>query len=460
MRDSASASPRPSATTQRLLDGPILPTLAMLCAPNLAMVAIQIGTTTMETYFVGRLGTDALAGLALVLPLLMLMNMMAAGAMGGGISSAVARALGGGRRDEAESLAFHALIVALFLGAAFTLIVWLFGRALFQAMGGVGAALAEALSYAYILFGAAMFHWIMNGLASVLRGTGNMAVPAGVIMVTMVGSTALAPLLMFGVGPIPALGMAGAAAAQAIGYSAGAAFTAWHLVSGRAIVRLRLRGIPLSTRRIADILRVGLPAVTHALMINLSVIAVNSYVAAFGTAALAGYGVGARLEYFQISLAFCFGAGLVAMVGTNFGAGQYRRARRVALLGGLCGFLLSGAVGVAVALAPDLWTRLFTADPEALAAGAAYLRRAGWAYGAVGLGMALYFAAQGSGRMTWPLIAGSTRLLILAGGGWLVATSMSATVEAVFLIVALGLLTFGAINLVGTFFTYRPRAMP
>src|SRR6202158_2374855 len=122
--------------TRHLLEAPIAGTLLKLAAPNVLVMFVQASVGLIETYFVGKLGTDALAGVALVFPVMMLMQMMSAGAMGGGISSAVARALGAGRRADADALALHALAIAVIFGLAFTLAALGGGRLLYAAMGG------------------------------------------------------------------------------------------------------------------------------------------------------------------------------------------------------------------------------------------------------------------------------------------------------------------------------------
>jgi Na+-driven multidrug efflux pump len=127
---------RPLTRTEQLLDAPVLPTLLRLAAPNLVVILAQAAANFMESYFLGRLGTDALAGAALVFPLIMLMQMLSAGAVGGGISSAVARAIGAGRLTDAEALALHAVIVALALGVIVGGAVYLGGLELYRAMGG------------------------------------------------------------------------------------------------------------------------------------------------------------------------------------------------------------------------------------------------------------------------------------------------------------------------------------
>lgn len=184
--------------TRQLLDGPIAPTLLRLAAPNVLVMIVQASVGLIETYFVGRLGTDALAGVALVFPVVMLMQMMSAGAMGGGISSAIARALGGGRRGDADLLVLHALLIAVGFGLGFMLAVLGGGRWLYGVMGGRGPSLAAALAYSNVVFAGAVLVWVFNSLANVIRGTGNMLVPAAV---TCAGAAALIPLspcLIFG----------------------------------------------------------------------------------------------------------------------------------------------------------------------------------------------------------------------------------------------------------------------
>src|SRR6187397_391941 len=147
---------RIDARTRVLLEGPIFGTLMRLATPNVLVMLMQASVGLIETYFVGKLGTDALAGVALVFPVLMLMQMMSAGAIGGGISSAIARALGAGRRADADALALHALAIALILGLLFTVGVIGAGPSLYAAMGGSGLSLESALTYSNVIFASAI----------------------------------------------------------------------------------------------------------------------------------------------------------------------------------------------------------------------------------------------------------------------------------------------------------------
>jgi len=429
--------------TRLLLEGPIAPTLLRLAAPNVIVMVAQAAVSTLDAYFVGWLGAPALGGVALVFPLVMLMQTMSAGGMGGGVAAAVARALGAGRRDEANALAAHAVVIALVMAAGFTGALVAFGPRLFRAMGGDGPVLDAALAYSNVVFGGALAYWLLNTLGSIVRGAGVMALPATVTVTSAVIYVLLSPALILGWGPLPRLGVAGAAAASVIGFGVGALVLAAYLVSGRGLVRLPLHGVRLRARLFGDILRVGAPGALNTVFTNLTVVLLTGLVGPFGGAALAGYGLGARLEYLQIPLVFGFGSALVAMVGTNVGAGRIARAERVAWTGVGLAAGVTASIGLAGALFPRAWLGLFTADPEVIAVGSLYLRTVGPAYGFFGLGLALYFASQGAGRLGWPLAAGFARLLIAAAGGWLATRWLGAGLGGVFAALAFALVVFG-----------------
>jgi putative MATE family efflux protein len=444
------AAPRRAAIgydprTRILLDAPIARTLLRLAAPNMAVMLAQASVGLIETYFIGRLGTDALAGVALVFPLVMLMQMMSAGAMGGGISSAVARALGAGRRTDADALALHALAIALVLGIAFMLAMLGGGRWIYAAMGGAGASLNAALTYSDVVFAGAILVWLFNSLANIVRGTGNMMTPALVTCAGVVVVIPLSPCLIFGWGPFPQLGVAGGAAAVVAYYAAGSLALAAYLWSGRSVVRPAFHRGGLRWPLFRDILRVGAVAALVTAQTNLAIAVATGIVGRFGPGAIAGYGTGARLEYLLVPLVFGLGGPLVAMVATNIGADRRDRALRAAWIGGALAAGLCAAIGLWAAAFPVAWLSLFGNDPGMLDAGSRYLRAVGPLYGLFGLGMALYFASQGAGRLLWPLLANLARLAIAAGGGWL-ALRWSGDLSAVFLAQGAALAAFGAIN--------------
>jgi Na+-driven multidrug efflux pump len=217
-----------------------------------------------------------------------------------------------------------------------------------------------------------------------------------------------------------------------------------YIVSGRSLVAPSLRGLRFRLVLFNDILRVGAPGALNTIQTNLTVVLLTGFVGSFGTYALAGYGVGARLEYLQIPLVFGFGSALVAMVGTNVGAGNLARAERIAWVGAAFAAGVTGAIGLLMAIVPSLWIGLFTTEPAVVAAGTSYLRIVGPFYGFFGLGLALYFASQGAGRLLWPLVAGFTRVVIAAGGGYLVARVWGGGLSSLFVVMAIALVVFGS----------------
>lgn len=427
--------------TRRLLEAPVLPLLVAMAWPNVLIMLTQASTGLIETWWVAKLGTQALAGMALVFPPVMLMQMISSGAMGGGISAAVARALGAGRQEDADALVLHAILINGTLGLFFCMVFLLFGKAIYHLIGGTGDEVHAALAYSNVVFSGIVLLWIMNGLASVIRGTGNMLVPAMVVCCGAVVLVPLSPLLIFGFGPIPALGIAGGGVALVGYYAAGTLVLAWYVLSGRNAARLRL--VPIQWRLAKGILRVGVVSAITSVQTNVTIAGATALVAsASGAAAVAGFGTGARLEFLLIPLVFGIGAPLVALVGTNIGAGQPERALRVALAGGGLAFLLAETIGIAAAAWPQAWLGLFSSQPAMIEAGASYLRIVGPCYGFFGLGMALYFASQGAGRLAWPLASGFLRLAIALGGGWL-ALRLTGEVSGVYAASGLGMVVFG-----------------
>ncbi|HET9855316.1 MAG TPA: MATE family efflux transporter, partial [Methylomirabilota bacterium] len=196
----AAAAPL-SPRTRLLLEGPVARTLLVLAAPNVLVMVLQAAVSTLDAVFVGWLGSAALAGVSLVFPLVMLMQTMSAGGMGGGVASAVARALGAGRRADADALVSHAVVIALAMGGAFTLVLELAGPALYRAMGGTEEVLTAAAAYSRVVFGGAVAYWLFNTLGSAIRGSGNMVVPAAAMVASGLLYLALSPALVLGWGP-------------------------------------------------------------------------------------------------------------------------------------------------------------------------------------------------------------------------------------------------------------------
>jgi putative MATE family efflux protein len=432
------------ARTRALLEAPILATILRLALPNIVVIVVQALSSAVDAFYLGRLGPQVLAGVALVFPIWMLMVTMSAGGMGGGMSSSIARALGGGRRADANALVAHSLVLAVLLGTAFSILVLAGGPTLYRVMGGSDAVLDAALAYSTVVFAGALAVWLVNAFSSVLRGSGEMLVPAMVIVGGEVLHMCVAPLLIFGLGPFPALGVAGGGLSLVTSYVVRALLVGGYVLQGRAAVHVPLPPVRLRRDRFWDILRVGLPGSLNTLLTNVNVMVVTSLVGTSGVFALAGYGLAARLEYLQIPIVFGFGAALVTLVGTSVGAGQLARARRVAWTGAAVAAGVTGVIGILAALFPLVWLGLFSGDPAVLTVGATYLRIVGPTFGLFGLGLALYFAAQGSGQLLWPLLAGVLRLSLVVTVGWLLIVVLHAPLEWLFALIGVSFAVYAA----------------
>jgi Na+-driven multidrug efflux pump len=255
----------------------------------------------------------------------------------------------------------------------------------------------------------------------------------------------LSPALIFGFGPLPRLGIVGGATAVVAYYAIGSLVFAAYIWSGRGVLKPSLRPPRLSWPPLREILRVGTVSSLISISTNLGIAVATGLTGLISPSAVAGYGTGARLEYLLVPLVFGLGAPLAAMVSSGIGADQRERALRAAWTGAAIAGGLTELIGVAAALFPHAWLSLFGHDPVMLAVGTQYLRTVGPFYGFFGFGLALYFASQGAGRLGWPALSALLRVTIAAGGGWL-AVHLGGGLGALFLVIALSLVSFGGVN--------------
>jgi putative MATE family efflux protein len=441
--------PRPR---HAMLEGRILPTLLRLALPNVLAMAAAASTSIAETMYIGLLGMQPLAAMALVFPFVMLMQMFSAGSMGGGISSAISRALGAGDAERARALALHAALIGIAAGLAFSGLFIAFGPGLYRLLGGSDAVVEHALAYSDVLFGGIVTVWLANSLVSVLRGSGDMRTPSATILVTSVAQIVLGAALGLGLGPLPRLGMAGVAWGQVLAYGGAALFLVWHLSARPGRVALAWRAVRLSRAHFADILKVGLLASLSPVQTVLAVLILTALVARIGVETLAGYGIGVRLEFLLIPIAFGIGVAAVPLVGMAIGAGDVARARRVAWIAGAVSALILGTIGLIVTLAPQLWAGLYTGQPGVLAAASLYLRSAGPAFALFGLGLTLFFASQGAGKVLGPVLASTLRLLLIASvGAWLAYSGAGAL--ALFVLIGAAMTAYGVGTAVAVHYT-------
>jgi len=428
-------------TRNALTSDPILPTIWRLSLPNMVAMVATAGVSIAETTYIGQLGTLELAGIALVFPMIMLQQMLSAGSMGGGISAAISRALGAGDNAKANALVLHATVISLVLGLLFSALFLIWGRPIFSLIGGNGVALDNAMAYANMAFLGATSIWLTNAFASAIRGSGNMKTPSLILILVAVGQVLLGGALGLGWGPFPRLGMAGVAAGQVLAFSVGAVYLYLYLRSDKSRVRLIFSPV-FKQGLFNDILKVGAISSVSSLQTVLTILVLTKIVAGFGPEALAGYGIGTRLEFLLIPITFAIGVACVPMVGMALGAGKVARSRQVAWTGAGLSAVLVGVIGAGVAVFPDAWSTLFTSNQAVLANARIYFLWAGPFYAFFGFGLCLYFASQGAGKLLGPVLAGTTRLALVALGG-LALVSQGAPVSDMFALIGLAMLVYG-----------------
>lgn len=429
-----------------ILTGPITLTMLKLALPTVTVLFIQTFIGLLETYFVSSLGTNVMAGVAVVFPVLMLMQMLANGGFGGGLASAIARASGAGRLEDVQALVWHGVILAGIFGGIFSIVMLTFGPILYHLIGVTDLALDAALKYSNIIFLGSPLIWAVALLSASLRGAGDTKTPARITLIGGVLLLPMSPLLIFGWGFIPSFGVAGAGLAVISYYIFALIYLIKHMRAAHSIIHLSRK--PIHPQFFKEILGVGSLSAIGVIQVNLTVIIITTLVGQFGSNAIAGYGIASRLDYIQIPLMFGIGSAIMTMVGINYGAGQLKRARQIILVGAFITFLLTGSIGLFFSIFPNIWLEIFSNDPSVLLTGTTYLHSVAPFYGLVGIGMAFYFAGQATKNLFGPLLAGTLRMIIATIFGGIAIFYFEANLNTFFQIIGISSLFFGLISCV------------
>ena len=408
--------------------------------PNIIAWLAWTISTFADAFFVGILGTNTLASIALIFPFQMLMLMMAGGAIGGGVTSSIGRAIGNKDVVKAESSAWCSLIICLIMALIYTIIFIFFSRDIFSFMGGSGEALEGAINYAKIFFGFSIFVWLVNILSAIIRGLGDTLTPAKAITVGSLFQILLSAVLTLGFSFIPSFGVMGPAIALIFCHAGMVVYLLFYLFFVQRIITVKVKQISIDIFK--DIMKVGGLGLLNSVTIALTVAVVTGYVGNYGVKALAGYGLGARLELMLTPIIFGLGAALTASVSINIGSNKFNRARKIAWTGGLISFILIGLIGTIFSIFPMLWLDNFTSDADVLYFSIKYLNIVAPFYCLFGLGQALYFASQGTGKMIKPIIVGLFRFFSVITIGY-ISLIFNMTIDYIFFAVSIGLVITG-----------------
>lgn len=390
-----------------------------LALPTTAVMVVGAVSNILYTYFVSRLGATAIAAVSLVFPISLIATAMMGGGIGAGVAAAIAQGLGGGRRADADRIAEHALLITLVVSIVFTFGLLFGAPSLFRLMGGRDEVLAGASLFARVLFSGSIVTFTISTFDSILRAEGNVRVPSIGAVMSLTLQIVFTPIFMFFFG----MGLPGAAVATLAGQVVGAIPRARHIFSGRGTVRPRILPVRISARPAADILRVGIPASLATFANYLGLILLTAIVTRYGTHEIAAFGLGTRLDFLILTLAFGVGSAVLTLVGLARGAGDMERVKaivsRALLLVGSILLLLGGLLVVR----PGIWLGLFTTDPEILEIGASYLRAVAPSYPFLGASLIFAFTLQGLGRAVFPLVMTIARTIVVVSAAVLLAST-------------------------------------
>lgn len=411
----------------------------------------------IDTWFVSMLGTDALAAMSLTFPVVMLVGSVAMG-LGVGATSVLSRAIGGGHREEVQRLTTHTLFLGVALVAVVSVLGWLNVEPLLKALGGEGEVLVLASAYLRIWFaGAGAIVVPMLGMAAI-RAAGDTKTPAVVMTAAGVANGVMDPILIFGLGPIPALGMEGAALATLASRAITLAVALWILHKRENLLRFSVAELRLLPDSWLRVLKIGGPAAFTNLAQPLTVGFLTGLAAGYGDAAVAAFGAGGRVEMFALLPTIAVGIGLAPFIGQNHGAKRHYRVREVlghSLLWSVGLGLLSYAT-LAVFRAP--LATLFSEDPTVLPILEQYLWILPVAHVVIG---GFFVASNTLNALGRPLPATALTLMrtpLLLGGGAYLGSQMGG-LKGFFWGTAAGLVLSGLVGIVSTLLLMRGQAL-
>ena len=429
--------------TQEFLSKPIVPLLIRMSAPNTVAFFIQSLVVLTEVWFISKLGTDSLAAVALAFPLLMITQTMSGGALGGAITSAIARSMGANDIDRVEKLIWHSVVISLGGALIFLILFLFFGNQLLFLLGGRGEILQESYAYCSVLFFGGALLWLSGSLSAVLRGMGNMRFPATLMVIASSFQVVLSGGFILGWFGFPKLGVPGAAVAVLITSAIMVTVILIKLQSNSVPASLKKEKFQLSKSLFDNIFEVAIPASVSPLLTVGTILVLTGLVGTFGTEALAGYGIGSRVEFLMIPLIFGIGTAMTSIVGANIGAKEIIRAEKVGIYGGSTAGIVSVFIGLTLALFPESWIQFFTNDPKAFEVTKRYIQLVGPFYIFQGVGLSLYFASQGANAMKWPTIATIIRFLVASIGGAISVYWLGLGIESIFISSSVAMTIFG-----------------
>jgi putative MATE family efflux protein len=393
-----------------LINCPIWSTLFLLAAPIVLGMAMQTGFNLIDTFFIGMLGSEELAAIGVTFPVVFIFIAIAAGLQVGS-TALISQAIGAGKKKRASNVAEHSLVIGVVVGIAIAVLGVLFSPPLFSFMGVHGDVLAMTIQYANLIFFGFVFLFIGFISQGIIQAGGDTVTPTRNLFIAIVINIILDPILIFGIGPFPALGLVGAGIATVFSRLVGALLNIWHVFAGKAAVKIEPKCFSPELSIFSRIIKIGFPSsVSHSIN-SIGMILLMGMVGAFGTAAIAAFGVGIRLESLAILPVIGLLSALIPFIGQNLGAGRTDRAIRATSIASYAVILFMLVFSALWFFVPQAIYSPFTSDPNVLRIGSSYFRIISFGYVFLGLSFILGAAFQAAGKTTLQMLINAARWL-------------------------------------------------
>lgn len=390
--------------SRQLLEGPIFRSLLTLAIPIAVANILQAAYQLIDAFWVGRLGGAAVAAVSVTTPVIFLSISVGAGLAIAG-STLIAQYFGARNQEMVNHVAAQTLLMVVLVSVVLGAAGWVAAPGLLRLMGVAPEVYAGALGFMRVSFAGLVFNFFFFMFQSIMRGIGEARFPVRIVLGTVVLNFALDPFFIYGWGPIPRMGVMGAALATFSTQSLAALIALWVLLRGRFAIRLSARDFRPDPAYIRRAFFLGLPASIEQSARALGLTVLTFLIASFGTLTVAAYGVGSTILQVVMIPAFGLSMAVSTLVGQNIGAGNIERAGRIGRLGSWLGFGLLSVMGLLVfAFAPLLVGFFVPGDPRVIEAGVVFLRTISLTWGFLGVQLCQTGVLRASGNMVVTMV--------------------------------------------------------